>query len=384
MSLHATHIEGQPLSADGVDPFLQHIKPLAQEYKANLEKSDDIGFNLFELISDHYYRETFHSDILHALLDPAGKHQEQGKYLSLFLKFIYSEKPTIKISDYENARVEKEQGKVDVLILGKRNAIVIENKINNAGDMPRQLPRYLDYVKKRGYTCEAIIYLRLNRDAYPDTTGWSPEEKEEVKKLIIVVNAYNDTQNNLVTGWLRECEKASSNNSNAKNVLRQYGDLIKKLGGKIMNKPVLEKFYNIMVEGENLRTALSLKLMLEDLIEYRVEKIIDAFKNNSAPFQKPVREYNGAIFRDSIGESNLVMEVWAEPDFYLFQVLDKDGREGSHPRSEAILQKMGCLNEYPMKYGKFTFKEFKFPSQEKELFQHITDFKIKLAAQIEF
>jgi hypothetical protein len=48
-----------------------YLSALARKYEANLKKRDvDIEFNLFELISDNYYRETLHSDILKAFLDP--------------------------------------------------------------------------------------------------------------------------------------------------------------------------------------------------------------------------------------------------------------------------------------------------------------------------
>lgn len=47
------------------------LSALAGEYNANLKKRDvDIGFNLFSIISELYYRENFHSDILKALIDP--------------------------------------------------------------------------------------------------------------------------------------------------------------------------------------------------------------------------------------------------------------------------------------------------------------------------
>src|ERR1039458_9501760 len=97
------------------------LSPLAGEHTANVRKRNvDIGFNLFELISDHYYRETFHSDILHAFLNPRGKHKAGHEYLQLFLKFIRKWKPAIDLADYEDSEVEKEKGYVDILILGKK------------------------------------------------------------------------------------------------------------------------------------------------------------------------------------------------------------------------------------------------------------------------
>ena len=52
----------------------------------------DPGFNVFHLISDYYYRETFHGDIIAALLSPDEKHGEGNLYIDLFIKMINRKK----------------------------------------------------------------------------------------------------------------------------------------------------------------------------------------------------------------------------------------------------------------------------------------------------
>jgi PD-(D/E)XK nuclease superfamily len=362
-----------------------NLSALARNYEANLKKRNvDLGFNLFAIISELYYRENFHSDILKAFLDPKAKHQEHEKYLHLFLEFIGSHGAKINLSDYSNVQVEREEGRVDLLIKDKdsKKAIIVENKINNAVDMHRQLPRYLEYVRANDYVPDAIIYLRLNGYTYPDTTGWSSKEIKEVKTLITIVSAYDETQHDLLTGWIRKCEKASTN-PDAQYMLRQYGGLIKKLGGNVMNKPIMEKFYKTMVEGENLKTALSLKAMLDDLVLYRVENIIDTFKSDLSPFRQinnwkdSDAYFMGVIWKDA----HLGIDINVEPELYLFQFWDREDRPGTKGHAKAILEKMGCLNEYTFKDGSF-FKKFAFPSQEDDLIKHITVFKNKLAEVI--
>jgi hypothetical protein len=365
-----------------VEQFMRNAKlsALAGEYNANLKKRDvDIGFNLFSIVSELYYRENFHSDILKALIDPKGKHQEQEKYLHLFLEFIRSHGAAISLSDYSNVQVEREEGRIDILIKDEvsRKAIIIENKINNAGDMLKQIPRYLEYVRANGYACDAIIYLRLNGDTGPDTTGWTDDERKQVKMRLKVVCAYNETEKDLLNGWIVQCEKVSKN-LDALHILRQYGGLIKKLGGNIMNKPIMEKFYEIIVEGENHKTALSLKAMLDDLVLYRVERVIDEFKGDPAPFHKLFPYQNGALFQNLIfGEADFEMSVWVEDKIYWFIFVDRNDREGVNGHAKAMLQKMGCPDEYICKGGIFS-KEFSFPSQQKDLIKHIKAFKKKL------
>jgi len=94
-----------------------NLSALAREYQVNLLRRDvDIGFNLFTIISERYYQENFHSDILKALIDPKGKHQERDTYLRLFLQFLCSRGVAITLPDYSNAQVVREEGKIDLVI----------------------------------------------------------------------------------------------------------------------------------------------------------------------------------------------------------------------------------------------------------------------------
>ena len=49
---------------DKIKELLSRLTPIIKESEEKQEKRMETGFNLFYLISDHYYRETFHSDII--------------------------------------------------------------------------------------------------------------------------------------------------------------------------------------------------------------------------------------------------------------------------------------------------------------------------------
>jgi hypothetical protein len=392
MSSQPTRVECQPTAADCAE-FLQRIKALTQEYEENLKKRNvDIGFNLFELISDHYYRETFHSDILNALLDPNGKHQEGRKYLDLFLEFLRSQPGvTIDLAHYSDAQVAKEEGRIDILIKGHEHAIIIENKIYGAIDQPTQLPDYLKKVKEKGYDCDAIIYLRLNGNIPPDRTGWKTHpQRAEVDEKLKVICAYDGTddgtEKDLLKGWILKCWDKSKENSDAQHIVHQYGGIIKKLGRNVMNGPIMKKFYEILVqdEGKNLKTALSLKKMLDELVEYRVKNIIDKFASNFTPFKKiAICGNNDAYFeRCNWKDAELGLDIVVGPESYSFQFWDKADRPGKKGRAKEMLQQLDCPNEYVSNAGPdagLFCKEFAFSSQgEEDLIKHITDFKKKL------
>jgi hypothetical protein len=361
------------------------VNALARRYEACMRgRHVDMGFNLFAIISDIYHRENLHSDMLKALIDPQGGHGEQEKFLALFLAFLVEQGARINPTNYRQARVIREENKIDLLIAdsGSKSAVIVENKINDAGDMPRQIPRYLEYVRQLHYNCDAIVYLRLSGHSSPDTTGWTEQERKTVAALLTVICAYDETPNDLFTGWIQKCEQAARN-PDAVHVLSHYGRLLKKLGANVMNKPVMEGFYQIIVEGDNLKTALSLKAMVDDLVRYRVERIIDHFKGDLAPFTKVANWHDDdAYFTGVFWEgAHLGIDVGVLEESYSFLFWDREDDIAKNGRAEAMLQKMNCLQDYQFSDGGFR-KTFAFPADEKALYDHIRAFKKALATAL--
>jgi hypothetical protein len=71
------------------------------------------------------------------------------------------------------------------------------------------------------------------------------------------------------------------------------------------------------------------------------------------------------------------MGVFVEDEINWFLFLDRNDREGIKGHAREVLQKMGCLDVYTYENGRFA-KSFKFPSQDKDLIEHIKAFKGKL------
>lgn len=353
---------------------------LALQYDEYNRREVDCGFNLFNLISDTYYKENFHSDILKSLLDPTEKHREENLFLNLFFVFINNCGAKVNKNNYSNAKVYREQGKIDILIKDEttKKSIIIENKIYDAADMPRQLPRYYLKLVEDGYDVDSIIYLLLRKEQKPNMIDWTDEERKLIKDKLIVVNAYKERDNDLLNGWIYKCEK-STNNIDALFVLRQYGKLIQKLGGDIMNMPIMELFYEKMLEDSNFKTASSLKSLLEDLPSYRTERIVSKFKDNPAPFDH-VHVWSGhniAVF-ENITQNNyrFAIDILVEFDKYSFTFFERTfDKEGDSPESPALnLLKQVGLNEGLQSEDSRLKKVFLFPSQEKELYDYIEYF----------
>lgn len=274
---------------DKIKELLNRLAPIIKESEEKQEKRMETGFNLFYLISDHYYRETFHSDIIAALLSPKEKHGGGNLYLNLFLDMIGVDK-----SNYQDAKVHKEYGtndgtlggRIDIFIEGgNKHCVVVENKLNNAGDTYKQLPKYYHYLDNNKYNIDKFVYLPLNPYKTPDKSDWSDKERKNIDDILCIIPAYQEGGSNLIDNWLKIAEKKTEN-EDARFIIKQYVTVLRNLTNSIMNAKSLKSFYNEMIEGDNLKTALSVRDMLNDLPEYMAKRIVDEFSSNYEPFEK--------------------------------------------------------------------------------------------------
>ena len=378
--------------------FLQNrdIISIAERHWTKKLEPVDNTMNLFTIISNIYHQENFHSDILKIFLDTNGAHNEGGMYLNSFLTFVKSSGAAINkslgnainISDYKNAKVIREKGKIDLLIRSDKKAIIIENKINGAVDMNRQLPRYLEYVKNENLQCDAIIYLTLNQNKKPDQTDWSDAEKKEIEGEIIPIVAYNETKNDLLNGWINK-GILSSTHIDALLILRQYGKLIKKLGGDIMDTQLMEEFYNILSEKDfnNYNTACSIKELLENLGNYLAKKIVSDYENGrypKPPFSEPfVCAGNQAVFDEWLSqEHKFCLMVTCTYDNYEVRFFDHNEKDES---IDFNLKKILDENELIKGDNDSGFyRNFTFPKDEKDLYTFLRNFMSDLSIKKDF
>lgn len=317
---------GQDLTAaheESLKSFFEQCSPICRDYEESKLKDQDDSFNAFYLVSDLYYRENFHSDIIAFLLDTTEKHGDGNKFLSAFISLLQSIGcKTIEQEDYKDAiAVREKENRIDILVMSKssKRAIIIENKINNAGDMSCQLPRYYDYVTdklKLDYQVDAIVYLPLTHGKIPDQTGWTEDDKSHILPLLKIIPAYDKSHYNIVDNWLRQLESLASN-VDVLSMIRQYSRLIKLLSSNIMDTNNLERFYNKIKEGDNLKVAQSVRKMLNDLPSYLALRIFNKYRNNYAPFSKLFFwRPNWPVFEGSINNLSLKINIICKEEGY--------------------------------------------------------------------
>ena len=174
----------------------------------------NIGFNAFTLMSDIYYRENFHSDVLRAILDVNESHGAGNKYLRLLISLLNAnfvlKKSLVRIPEEKylsNVITMREAGRIDITIYGEDDhVIIIENKINNAGDTHNQIPKYVKLQLDKGKTIDAIVYLTLNQYKEPDRSTWGKDLQvgELIKNRLIPLRTYTGGSNDFCCGFIEK------------------------------------------------------------------------------------------------------------------------------------------------------------------------------------
>ena len=367
----------------------KHIKRIGQlivdmldlhrEY-VKIEKID-IGFNIFTLCSDKYYRENFHSDIIKAFLDPTQKHNEGNKYLHIFIDLLngVNNQNHIKKSDFENALLEREKQHIDIRVIDEvsKKAIIIENKINNAVDQHRQLPKYYDKLKG-DYDVVAIVYLTLNNSKRPDKSDWTDEEKESIEKILKLIPAWSadNSKPNLLDNWVSK-SMINSENADSLLLLKQYGKLLKFLNTNSMDTTILEKFYQQLIEKEdNYETAISIRSMLNDLPKYLRIRIQEEYKTKICSVFEEIRryEYKGSIAAVFEGfkfkESSFALDIYCLENKYDVFFFQRKGDGEEEFDLKEFQEKINALSCFSFTNNRFSWS---FKLKEENLLYNFID-----------
>ena len=299
----------------------KRLQRILNEYQERHQDKTDLGINAFALASDLYYRENFHSDIICEFLNPKGSHNQGDKYLKIFLDML-----SLNKLDFCEAEVSKEETtdgnrRIDILIKDtiSKQAIIIENKMNNAGDMYRQLPDYYHFVSSQGYNIVAIVYIPLYNNKIPDKNGWTDNESKLIDHVIQIIPAYcSGNKLNLHDNWLTP-SILHSNDIDCMMVLRQYAKLIKHLNIEAMDEITLEKFYKYLQIDDNYNSYLTFQNLLAELPEYMAIRIYNKYLNNYKPFNKvSLKNCCGVLFEEYTFSNNksYKFDIWCSTSGY--------------------------------------------------------------------
>ena len=267
--------------------FVSYSQQKKEIYK-KYDIENELRFNFFESISDKWYRENFHSDILEAILNPKTAEIGNKEFLKLFMEFldipkeqfdyesdfvVIKEAPTGKIKWKDNQNNEREkEGYIDLLIKNEQQAIIIENKINYAPDMENQLVRYMKYVEENlKISNYIVVYLTLidDKNKKPPLNSYDKDFKKYTEKLIqdnILREIYAvDPHKSIVKDFIFNCqnflkaqliknskEQIETSYNTAFVYLEQYKVLLNHLGGNAYMTTIDKKIFKEIYSDEEL------------------------------------------------------------------------------------------------------------------------------------
>ena len=289
---------------NAVDVSFKFInKDMLQRYEEYIENNnfeDNDDFNIFELMSDKFYRENFHSYIIAQLL-------KSEIILKNFLKFIEVNEIVYINNGYDvipeySIKHEIKDGRIDILIKSndkendedeenkeKPHCIIIENKLHGAKDEESQLRRYYEACIK-DFEVDKIVYLLPNLDKKnkPDE-----QSKEGIPKgLIKTIVGYNG-ENKDFHAVLNDSLEEVKSNIEWHLLLKHYLKILR-LTGETKMDALTEQFYNkIKTEPQEYKKIQLIATMYNDLIKTRINSLEEEFKGEPHynAIEKNIKEY---------------------------------------------------------------------------------------------
>ena len=228
-------------------------------------------------------KEIVHSRIIAELLNPNGSHHLGSRFLESFLAYFY---PKYEDFDMKNVQITTERyipsnrRKIDIFIEwgNKSDAIIIENKLNEAQYQPNQLEDYYNSIKNEGYAQVYLICIHKNRKQ--TTSDIQPVDKilypMDIDKCFENV-LDNSKASQCIMSYLTLLKNIHKNNiimENAKrlleldrNTLMEVSQLAKAYNNILRTKKEIienilrDKYNNIKIE---LKTERSLQIWNEE------------------------------------------------------------------------------------------------------------------------
>lgn len=252
---------------------IYNILKIIEDNYISLSCQQEDDYNPIEFFCDKVTeKEICHSRLLADLLNPQGKHKRGDVFLRIFLDFanfriknlsdktthVFTERPIERSLTSGNGN-----RRIDILITiedrnsGKKEAIIIENKLNNARYQEKQLEDYQNSLKLENYDVIKCIVLCNNLI-------------DEPKKDCLYLYC-----NDLVD-WLRKCEEEIHDYK----ILYGYIHWISKQSNK--RKIIMEAKKILQLEYESLKAISNLvKIYNAGMVRARSELIQKYIEENN-------------------------------------------------------------------------------------------------------
>ena len=220
---------------------INHLLSIAQEKDRQASIRGE-NYNVFDIIGLTTNEVKLHSAFIADLLNPHGLHGLGFKPLKHFidvlnLQFSEDDLSTAEvIKEYHIGNISEDYcwgGNIDILIKIKDHFLAIENKIN-AGDQPKQLLRYKNFIKGNPHT---LLYLTLDGH---EPSGDSSCGLKNNKDYICISYGVE------VQKWLQEILVLSISRPLVRETIQQYIKVILNLTNQDMKEIDRDELFKAM------------------------------------------------------------------------------------------------------------------------------------------
>ena len=272
--------------------------------KEKLAKGD--AFNLFSELGMSTDEVHLHSAFLAMLLNPKSNHGQGGKFLVPFVSLLNDKTPYLSplnidasnaeayVEYYIGPNQDEQGGRLDIYITDKREyRIVIENKIN-AGDQPKQLKRYWNFVQdKCNHDANKYRIAYLTLDGHEPSPGSTCGLEQEDYACL----SYKTD----ILPWLEQCVIMSVRQPLIRETINQYIEIIKQLTYSDMDNK--NDILEIMSKAEYLDSVYTISKNIDDMINYVFNNILYSQLESLANSKGLVLRFNKT--------SGWMTEAWA-------------------------------------------------------------------------
>ncbi len=209
-------------------------------------------FNVFTVLRSASDEVNLHSRFLHALLEHRDPLSGERENLDAFIRCV----ARADAFALENARVDREWNRIDLLISNGREAIVVENKIW-ASDQERQLERYQNVMVEQGYDEGAIRLLYM--------TPFGHEPSAESAGAIPVEDIRLVSYREDLAHWLIGCQRRAFDDPGLRESVAQYRRLMLAMTNSGYEAEHMNDLKELLLRDDNVIVASQIAKSLADV-----------------------------------------------------------------------------------------------------------------------
>jgi hypothetical protein len=303
--------------------FIAAKNELAKKRIAAIAEFNRNTDNMFSAVFK-FKQENFHSELLRGFLDPNTPQTGDKRFLAVFMELLSKINPAVISHRFSDAvKVERETERIDILIHDETHAVIIENKINNAPDMPNQLARYYQSVEGMGKKVAAVVYIPKFEGCEPPLDDYDEAYQKFVPKIkdkLVVLPSVNrhTNKNDIANGFIAECVNLADKNSPRQHLVSQYAKLLKTMEGEskmteAIDREFITEFYKDKKSIETIENIADVWDRRNELLSSVLRAPLwEKLKTKLGFYEEEGEEWNYSLFCDI--SDNLYVVFYADPN----------------------------------------------------------------------